>query len=73
MAKVTDVFLNGTIGNVVFYRRMGTNCARSRALHVNQSAATKIRSANFGIAARAGCNPGIVIRKFVSHEFGERM
>jgi hypothetical protein len=39
---------------VVFYRRMGTNCARSRALHVKQSAATKIRSANFGIAARAG-------------------
>jgi hypothetical protein len=54
MAKVTDVFLNGTIGNVVFYRRMGTQCARSRPLNVNQSAATKIRSANFGIAARAG-------------------
>jgi len=54
MAKVTDVFLNGTIGNVVFYRRMGTQCARSRPLHVKQSAATKIRSGNFGIAARAG-------------------
>jgi hypothetical protein len=54
MAKVADVFLNGSMGNVVFYRRMGTNCARSRALHVKQSAATKIRSANFGIAARAG-------------------
>jgi hypothetical protein len=54
MAKVTDVFLNGTIGNVVFYRRMGTNCARSRPLDVKQSAATKIRSVNFGIAARAG-------------------
>ena len=54
MAKVTDVFLNGTIGNVVFYRRMGTQCARSKPLHVKQSAATKIRSANFGIAARAG-------------------
>src|SRR6185312_4320276 len=54
MAKVADVFLNGSIGNVVFYRRMGTSCARSRALHVKQSAATKIRSANFGIAARAG-------------------
>jgi hypothetical protein len=54
MAKVTDVFLNGTIGNVVFYRRMGTNCARSKPLHVKQSAATKIRSVNFGIAARAG-------------------
>jgi len=54
MAKVTDVFLNGTIGNVVFYRRMGTQCARSKPLNVKQSAATKIRSANFGIAARAG-------------------
>ena len=42
MAKITDVFLSGTIGNVVFYRRMGTNCTRSRALHVKQSAATKI-------------------------------
>jgi len=54
MAKVTDVFISGTIGNVVFYRRMGTQCARSRALHVKQSAATKLRSANFGIAARGG-------------------
>jgi len=54
MAKVTDVFLNGTIGNVAFYRRMGTQCAPSRPLHVKQSAATKIRSGNFGIAARAG-------------------
>ena len=54
MAKVTDVFLNGTIGNVVFYRRMGTQCARSKPLNVKQSAATKIRSGNFGIAARAG-------------------
>src|SRR6185437_11679707 len=54
MAKVTDVFINGSIGNVVFYRRMGTQCARSRPLHVKQSAATKIRSGNFGMAARAG-------------------
>ena len=41
MAKVADVFLNGTIGNVVFYRRIGTNCGWSRALNVKQSAATK--------------------------------
>jgi hypothetical protein len=54
MAKVTDVFLNGSVGNVVFYRRMGTNCARAKASQVKQSAATKIRSVNFGIAARAG-------------------
>jgi hypothetical protein len=54
MAKVTDVFLKGAVGNLVFYRRMGTNCARVRALDVSQSAATKLRSGNFGIAARAG-------------------
>lgn len=54
MAKVTDVFLKGTVGNVVFYRRMGTNCARVIALDISQSAATKKRSLNFGIAARAG-------------------
>lgn len=54
MAKVADVFINGSVGNLVFYRRMGTNCARVKALHVKQSAATKIRSVNFGIAARAG-------------------
>jgi hypothetical protein len=54
MAKVADVFLNGSVGNLVFYRRMGTNCARIRSSQVRQSAATKIRSANFGVAARAG-------------------
>ena len=54
MAKVADVFLNGTLGNMVFYRRMGTNCARIKSSDVRQSAATKIRSANFGIAAKAG-------------------
>jgi len=54
MAKVTDVILNGSMGNVVFYRRKGTNCARARPSHVTQSTATKIRSMNFGIAARAG-------------------
>jgi len=45
MAKVTDVFFSGTIRNVMFYHRMGTNCARWRALHVKQSVATKIRPA----------------------------
>lgn len=54
MAKVTDVFIKGSVGNLIFYRRMGINCARMKASHVKQSAATKIRSVNFGIAARAG-------------------
>jgi len=54
MAKLTDVFVNGALGNIVFYRRGGTNCVRSKPLNVRQSSATKIRSGNFGIAARAG-------------------
>lgn len=54
MAKVTDVFVSGSIGNFIFYRRMGTSCARIKASHVHQSGATKVRSVNFGIAAKAG-------------------
>jgi len=69
MAKVTDVFLNGTIGNMVFYRRMGINCARRGALHVKQSAATKIRSANFGIAARAGSNARFMAAGMINARF----
>ena len=54
MAKVTDVFVSGSIGNIIFYRRMGTQCARIKRTHIAHSPAMKIRSANFGIAARAG-------------------
>lgn len=54
MAKVTDVFVNGSMGNVIFYRRMGTQCARIKRTHIRHSLAMKIRSMNFGIAARAG-------------------
>lgn len=54
MAKVADVFISGSMGNLVFYRRMGTHCVRTQALDVKQSPATKMRSVNFGIAARAG-------------------
>jgi len=54
MAKVTDVFVSGGIGNIIFYRRMGTQCARIKRTHIAHSPAMKIRSANFGIAARAG-------------------
>ena len=28
MARVTDVFMSGTMGNMVLYRRMDKNCAR---------------------------------------------
>jgi hypothetical protein len=54
MAKITDVFVNGTLGNLVFYTRNGKACVRMRTLHINHTEATKKRSANFGIAARAG-------------------
>lgn len=53
MARVTDVFISGTMGNMVLYRRMGKNCARLKREGIQQTMATKIRSENFGIASRA--------------------
>ena len=53
MAKVTDVFVSGTLENLVFYRRMGKSCSRAKRPHIHQTGPTKIRSLNFGIAARA--------------------
>ena len=53
MARVTDVFMSGTMGNMVLYRRMDKNCARIKRDGIQQTAATKIRSENFGIASRA--------------------
>ena len=52
MARVTDVFMSGTIGNIVLYRRMDKNCARIKREGIQQTAATKMRSENFGIASR---------------------
>jgi hypothetical protein len=54
MAIQLATFLKGKIDNVVFYKRSGTYIARSLAVKLNQSAATKKRSRNFGIAATAG-------------------
>ena len=53
MAKITDVFVTGTMANIVLYRRMGTNCSRMKRPHIRQTEPTKIRGMNFGIAARA--------------------
>jgi hypothetical protein len=53
MARVTDVFLNGSVGNIIFYRRMDKNCARIKRTRIQQTEATKIRGINFGIASRA--------------------
>src|SRR5665213_654241 len=54
MARMTDVFVSGTLENIVLYRRMGKSCARIKRDHIHQTAATKIRSFNFGVAAMAG-------------------
>ena len=54
MARIDDVFVTGTIGNLVLYRRMGKPCARMKRDHIKQTMATKKRGVNFGIAARAG-------------------
>ena len=54
MARINDVFVTGTLGNVVLYRRMGKSCARIKREYIHQTTATKKRGINFGIAARAG-------------------
>jgi hypothetical protein len=54
MAKVTDVFVSGSVGNLIFYRRMGKNCARVKRANLKQTPATKKRGVNFGVASRAG-------------------
>jgi len=54
MARIDDVFVTGTLGNVVLYRRMGKPCARIKRQHIRQTGATKKRGINFGIAARSG-------------------
>ncbi|MDE3185677.1 MAG: hypothetical protein KGM16_19875 [Bacteroidota bacterium] len=54
MARIDDVFVSGTFGNIVFYRRMGKACARMKRSGIKQTVATKKRGVNFGIAARAG-------------------
>lgn len=54
MALQTAAYLSGKIDNVVFYKRAGTYIARSVPLEIKQTAATKIRSRNFGTAASIG-------------------
>ena len=54
MSKLIDVFVSGSLENLVFYRRMGKNCARTKRTNIMQTDATKKRGINFGIAAKAG-------------------
>lgn len=50
MGRLTKVFASGTIGNVIFYERLGTACARSKPVAVRQTAATKAAAGVFGKA-----------------------
>jgi hypothetical protein len=54
MATVTDVFVKGSVENIIFYRRMGKSCSRIKRSGIKQTEATKMRGINFGVAARAG-------------------
>lgn len=54
MAIQAAAYLKGKIDNVVFYQRSGIYIARSIPDNVKQSAATRQRSINFGIASSAG-------------------
>jgi len=53
MARVKDVFVEGSVENIIFYRRMGKSCASIKRSHIKQTEATKKRGTNFGVAARA--------------------
>jgi hypothetical protein len=53
MPVLKNVSFTGKIGNVVCYKRNGKYCYRMMPGHVKQSKATKVRSTNFGIAAKA--------------------
>ena len=53
MAIIKDVFVSGTVGNLIFYHRMGKSCVRVKRAHLKKTAATKMRGINFGIASRA--------------------
>ena len=53
MAIVKDVFVSGKIGNLIFYHRIGKNCVRVKRTHLKQTAATRVRGINFGIASKA--------------------
>ncbi|MGH2564883.1 MAG: hypothetical protein ACRDE5_10230 [Ginsengibacter sp.] len=54
MTRVTDIFESDTPCNEDLYRRMDNSCTHVKKNHTNQTPATKARSTNFGIAARAG-------------------
>lgn len=52
MGRLTKVFASGTIGNVIFYERLGTACARSKPATVRQTGATQAAAEVFGRAKR---------------------
>ncbi len=54
MAKIKFIYASGKIGNLVSVERYGKWYLRSLPLKVKQSAASRKRSSNFGIAAEAG-------------------
>ena len=53
MARVTDVFVEGSVENIVSYRRMGKSCARIKRSHIKQAEAIKMRGTNFGVVTAA--------------------
>ena len=53
MALQIASFLSGKDGHVVYYKRGNTYCLRPARTQLKQTAATQLRSRNFGIAAGA--------------------
>lgn len=54
MARITQVHVEGTIDNVIFYTRLGKRIGRSRRSSIKQTPAMKKSSNRFGTASSAG-------------------
>ena len=52
MAKQDAIFVNGRIGNVIFYRWKGIGCARAVPARVRQTKATRQSAKDFGRAVQ---------------------
>jgi hypothetical protein len=51
MATQKEIFLTGSIGNIIFYKRGGKYCGRTKPRKVRQAAITKTYSQKFGQAS----------------------
>lgn len=73
MAIQAALKFNGTAGDVIFYRRLGTYCMRSRPGSVRQTTASQQAAAIFAQAARLGKSIRLALSLFISKGEGKTL